>query len=104
MIDINLIRQNPEVVKENIKRKFQDQKLELVDKVLALDVKVRELKQEGDNLRASRNTLSGNIGKLIREGKMDEANDTLLVSTAEIPVTLQFRVQRTRNHIHAASM
>ncbi len=75
MIDINLIRQNPELVKENIKRKFQDQKLELVDKVLALDIKVRELKQEGDNLRASRNTLSGNIGKLIREGKMAEANE-----------------------------
>ena len=74
MIDINLIRKNPEKVKENIKKKFQDHKLPLVDEVVELDVKVRELKQEGDNLRAMRNTLSSQIGALMREKKVEEAN------------------------------
>ncbi len=74
MIDINLIRTNPELVKNNMKRKFQDHKLELVDKVLELDTKFRELKQEGDNLRASRNSLSQEIGKLMKEKKIEEAN------------------------------
>jgi len=74
MIDINLIRNNPSLVKENIKKKFQDHKLVLVDQVLELDAKVRELKKEGDSLRASRNTLSTQIGQLMREKKVDEAN------------------------------
>ena len=73
MIDINLIRTNPELVKENIKKKFQDQKLPLVDEVLELDKKNRELKQEGDNLRAERNVLSAQIGALMKEGKREEA-------------------------------
>ena len=63
------------MVKENIKKKFQDQKLPLVDEVIALDIKVRELKQEGDNLRAMRNTLSSQIGALMREKKVEEANE-----------------------------
>ena len=62
MIDINLIRTNPELVKENIKKKFQDHKLDYVDQVLILDEKIRTLKKEGDNLRASRNSLSSQIG------------------------------------------
>lgn len=74
MIDINLIRTNPELVKENIKKKFQDHKLEYVDKVLDLDQKVRALKREGDDLRSQRNTLSSQIGALMREKKTDEAN------------------------------
>ena len=74
MIDINLIRTNPELVKENIKRKFQDKKLEYVDEVIKLDAKIRDLKKEGDTLRASRNTLSAKIGALMREKKLDEAN------------------------------
>ncbi len=74
MIDINLIRTNPELVKENIKKKFQDHKLEYVDKVLDLDQKVRALKREGDDLRSQRNTLSSQIGSLMREKKADEAN------------------------------
>ena len=73
MIDINLIRTNPELVKENIKKKFQDAKLPLVDEVIELDKKNRALKQEGDNLRAERNTLSSQIGALMKEGKKDEA-------------------------------
>ena len=74
MIDINLIRTNKELVKENIKKKFQDEKLPLVDEVEALDKQNRALKQEVDNLRASRNSLSEQIGKLMREKKVTEAN------------------------------
>lgn len=74
MIDINLIRTNKELVKENIKKKFQDEKLPLVDEVEKLDAQLRAYKQEGDNLRASRNTLSSQIGMLMKEKKIDEAN------------------------------
>lgn len=74
MIDINLIRTNKGLVKENIKKKFQDEKLPLVDEVEKLDAQLRAYKQEGDNLRASRNTLSSQIGMLMKEKKLDEAN------------------------------
>ena len=74
MIDINLIRTNPNLVKENIKKKFQDHKLEYVDKVLTLDEKIRALKKEGDNLRADRNSLSSKIGMLMKEKNIDKAN------------------------------
>lgn len=73
MIDINLVRTNPDLVKENIKKKFQDHKLHLVDDVLALDVKNRELKQKGDDLRAEKNKLSQEIGLLMKQGKKEEA-------------------------------
>ena len=73
MIDIKLIRENSELVKENIKKKFQDEKLGLVDEVYEYDKTYREYKLEGDNLRAKRNELSNQIGKLMREGKKDEA-------------------------------
>lgn len=73
MIDINLIRTNPDKVRENIKKKFQNHKLHLVDEVLEMDKQVRALKQEGDSLRAKRNTLSGEIGKLMKAGKKSEA-------------------------------
>ena len=75
MIDINIIRNNPELVKENIKKKFQDHKVDYVDEVLVLDKKIRALKQEGDNLRSMRNTLSSQIGALMREKKIEEANE-----------------------------
>ena len=74
MIDINLIRNNPELVKENIRKKFQDHKLEYVDEVLKLDNQIRNLKKEGDSLRAERNAKSSNIGLCMREKKIDEAN------------------------------
>ena len=74
MIDIDLIRTNPELVKQNIKNKFQDAKLPLVDQVVELDTKNRAIKQEVDKLRAMRNTLSGEIGKLMKDKKVDEAN------------------------------
>ncbi len=73
MIDIKLIRENPELVKENIKKKFQDEKLPLVDEVAALDKEVREAKQKGDALRADRNRISKEIGLLMRDGKKEEA-------------------------------
>ena len=73
MIDINLIRENKELVKENIRKKFQDKKLVLVDEVEDLDKKFRDAKQKGDNLRALKNSRSAEIGLLMREGKKEEA-------------------------------
>ena len=73
MIDIKFLRENPEVVKENIKKKFQDRKLELVDEVIELDKKNREIKQEVQQLQANRNKTSKMIGKLMGQGKRDEA-------------------------------
>ena len=75
MIDIEIIRKTPELVKENIKKKFQDKKLPLVDEILSLDEKVRKLKIEGDTLRQQRNTISSEIGTLMREGKKDVAEE-----------------------------
>ena len=80
MIDINLIRENPELVKSNIKKKFQDKKLPLVDEILALDIKKRELQSEGDARRAQRNTLAKSIGTLMREGKKTEAEEAKRLS------------------------
>ena len=76
MIDIKLVRENPELVKENIKKKFQDEKLVLVDEVIELDKANRAAKQRGDDLRAERNRISKQIGILMREGKKDEAEET----------------------------
>ena len=73
MIDIKLIRENPELVKENIKKKFQNHKLALVDEVLDLDKEYRALQLKGDTLRMDRNSLSKEIGNLMREGKKEEA-------------------------------
>ena len=73
MIDIKFLRENPDIVKENIKKKFQDHKLVLVDEVIELDSKNREIKLKGDELRSQRNSLSNQIGGLMREGKRDEA-------------------------------
>ena len=74
MIDIKFLRENPDVVKENIKKKFQEHKLPLVDEVIEYDKKARATQQEADDLRASRNKLSKEIGALMKEGKKDEAN------------------------------
>ncbi len=78
MIDIKFLRENPDVVKENIKKKFQDHKLVLVDEVIALDVKNREAKLNGDTLRAKRKDLSGQIGSLMQSGKKEEAEEIKL--------------------------
>ena len=73
MLDIKFVRENPDFVKENIKKKFQDEKLVLVDEVIELDEKLRDVKTEGDNLRAKRNKTSKQIGALMGQGKKDEA-------------------------------
>ena len=75
MLDLKFVRENPEIVKENIKKKFQDHKLELVDKVIELDKKNREITMKDDELRNKRNTLSSTIGGLMREGKKAEAEE-----------------------------
>ncbi|MBR3104512.1 MAG: serine--tRNA ligase [Lachnospiraceae bacterium] len=73
MLDIKFLRENPDAVKENIKKKFQDEKLPLVDEVIELDQKRRDAQKEADDLKASRNALSKQIGALMKEGKKDEA-------------------------------
>ena len=74
MLDIKFLRENPEIVKENIKKKFQDRKLPLVDEVIALDKELREARVQGDTLRAERNSTSSSIGALMKEKKVEEAN------------------------------
>ena len=73
MLDIKFLRENPEIVKQNIKNKFQDHKLELVDEVIALDAENRAIMQEADALRGNRNKLSKQIGALMGKGQKEEA-------------------------------
>ncbi len=73
MLDIKFVRENPEIVKQNIKNKFQENKLELVDEVIRLDAEKRAAQQEADGLRAARNKLSKQIGALMGQGKREEA-------------------------------
>ena len=75
MLDIKYVRENPEKVKENIKKKFQEVKLPLVDEVIALDEKARSLQLEGDNLRSEKNNTSSMIGTFMREGKHEQAEE-----------------------------
>ena len=75
MLDIKLIRENPELVKENIKKKYQFEKLPLVDEVLDIDKKMRALRVEAENLRAARNEISKQIGMFMKEGKKEEAEN-----------------------------
>ena len=76
MLDIKFVRENPEIVRQNIKNKFQDNKLALVDEVIALDTESRKTQQEADALRAERNRISKEIGALMAQGKKDEAEET----------------------------
>ena len=88
MIDINLIRENKELVKENIKKKFQDKKLPLVDEIYDMDLEYRKTKKEADELRSKVNSLSSEIGALMREKKVEEANkikDEVAKIKKEIP-------------------
>lgn len=75
MIDIKFLRENPDIVKENIRKKFQEDKLPLVDQVIALDAENRKTQQEGDDLRARRNKISKEIGALMAQGKKEEAEE-----------------------------
>ncbi len=83
MLDIRFLRENPDIVKENIRKKFQDRKLPLVDEVIELDQQNREAKQEADSLRANRNKLSKEIGGLYKQGKKEEAEKAKAEVTAQ---------------------
>jgi seryl-tRNA synthetase len=83
MLDLRFVRENPDVVKQNIKNKFQDSKLPLVDEVIALDLESRQTKQEADALRAGRNAISKQIGGLMAQGKKEEAEELKKKVTAE---------------------
>ena len=106
MIDINLIRTNRELVKENIKKKFQDAKLPLVDEVFELDKEVRAIKQEGDDLRAMRKTLSNQVGALMKEKKIDEANavKAQVVANNERITALEAKVEEIEAQIKQKMM
>lgn len=73
MLDLKFLRENPEIVKQNIRNKFQDSKLPLVDEVIALDAEARKTQQEADNLRAERKKISKEIGALMGKGLKEEA-------------------------------
>ncbi|MBO4878462.1 MAG: serine--tRNA ligase [Ruminococcus sp.] len=88
MLDINFVRENPDAVKENIRKKFQDQKIELVDKILELDKQFRSAKVQADELRSSQNKLSKQIGMLKAQGKEDEI-EKVKSEIAEIPKKLE---------------
>ncbi len=106
MIDIKLIRENRELVKENIKKKFQDKKLPLVDEVYNLDIEFRELKTKADNLRNERNSLSQEIGLLMKDKKIDEANkvkEHVKEINEEIP-KLELEEERLSNEIKERMM
>lgn len=83
MLDLKFLRENPEIVKQNIKNKFQDRKLPLVDEVIALDVENRAVKQEAEALRAEKNKISKQIGALMAQGKRDEAEEAKKQVTAD---------------------
>ena len=75
MLDIKFVRENPEIVKQNIRNKFQDSKLPLVDEVIALDLRNREIKKEVEALRAEKNQISKKIGGFMAQGKKEEAEE-----------------------------
>ena len=106
MIDIKLIRENKEVVKENIKKKFQDEKLVLVDEVYDMDIKYRKIKTEADESRSKVNALSKEIGSLMRDKKIEEANkvkDEVARIKARIP-ELENEEQNLENEIKTRMM
>lgn len=97
MIDINLIRTNPDFVKENIKKKFQNEKIKLIDDILKLDEKWRKLKFEEDNFRAQRNKISQEINQFIKENKKDKI-EPLKKQAKEIPDKIK-KIQETRTDL-----
>ncbi len=113
MIDIKFLRENPDLVKENIKKKFQDHKLELVDEIIALDEKNRKTKLNGDELRSNRNRLSSQIGLLMKDGKKEAAekiklqvthiNEELIINEKEeldLAENIQEKMMKIPNMIH----
>ena len=106
MIDIALIRNNPNLVKENIKKKFQDEKLPLVDEVKELDERSRKIQAEADEIRANRNTISKKIGMLMGQGKTEEAEKTKeeVTKNAERLSALEEEENRLRERINEIMM
>ena len=95
MLDLKFVRENPELVKQNIRNKFQDGKLPLVDEVIALDVESRNAKQEADNLRFERNKISKQIGTLMGQGKKEEAEELKKQVTADSQRLAELEVKET---------
>ena len=95
MLDLKFVRENPEVVKQNIRNKFQDAKLPMVDEVIELDAKNRAAKAEADSLRASRNKLSKQIGQLMGQGKKDEAEEVKAQVAANAARLAELEAQET---------
>lgn len=96
MLDLKFVRENPDIVKQNIKNKFQEDKLPLVDEVIALDAEARKTQQEADELRARRKKISKEIGGLMAQGKKDEAEQRK-VEVAEIALVWKSCRQRNRS-------
>lgn len=96
MIDIKFLRENPDIVKDNIRKKFQEEKLGLVDEVIALDAENRRAKQEGDDLRAARNKISKEIGKLMGQGRKEEAEAKKAEVAAGAKRLAELEAQETR--------
>ena len=88
MLDIKFVRENPDAVKENIRKKFQDHKLVLVDQVIEEDQELRIIQQEADQLRSRRKTVSKEIGSLMKQGKKEEA-ETVKKEVSEIACRLE---------------
>jgi len=106
MLDLRFVRENPEIVKQNIKNKFQEHKLPLVDEVIKLDIESRETKQKADALRANRNTLSKQIGGLIAQGKKEEAEELKkkVTEAAEELTNLEAKENELENEIKKIMM
>ena len=96
MLDIKLIRENPEMVKENIRKKFQDSKLILVDEVVELDKQSRAIQQQADNMRADRNKFSKQIGGLMAKGQKEEAEELKKKVTQQAEMLQQLQAEETR--------
>ena len=86
MLDMKFVRENPDIVKQNIKNKFQDEKLPMVDEVIELDSKRRAAQQEADDLKAKKNKLSKQIGALMAQGKKEEAEEVKKIGRASCRV------------------
>lgn len=95
MLDLKFIRENPEIVKQNIKNKFQDNKLGLVDKVIALDIEFRNTKQEAEALRAGKNKISKQIGGLMAQGKKEEAEQMKKQVTTDSEYLAELEMQES---------
>ncbi len=106
MLDLRFVRENPEIVKQNIKNKFQEHKLPLVDEVIKLDIESRETKQKADALRANRNTLSKQIGGLMAQGKKEEAEELKkkVTEAAEELTNLEAKENELENEIKKIMM